>query len=99
MKKATRFLQLIYCFYAILIFALLTIFSVIAMALVLPFGREKLSPRIYKICRYWSQILYFFLGIRHEEIYEAPHHFSQAHIFVGNHNSYMDIPPIVQIVI
>ena len=97
MKKATRLLQLIYCFYAILIFALLTIFSVIAMAMVLPFGREKLSPRIYKICRYWSKILYFFLGVRHQEIYEAPHQFNHAHIFVGNHNSYMDIPPIVQL--
>jgi 1-acyl-sn-glycerol-3-phosphate acyltransferase len=97
MKKATRFLQLIYCFYAILIFAILTIFSVIAMSLVLPFGREKLSDRIYKICRYWSKILYFFLGVRHQEIYEAPHQFNQAHVFVGNHNSYMDIPPIVQL--
>ena len=67
------------------------------MSLVLPFGRENLSYRIYKICRYWSKVLYFFLGIRHQEIFEAPHQFNQAHIFVGNHNSYMDIPPIVQL--
>ncbi|MGI9137399.1 MAG: lysophospholipid acyltransferase family protein [Sediminibacterium sp.] len=75
----------------------MTILSVIAMALVLPLGKEKLSNRIYKICRYWSKILYFFLGIKHQEIFEAPHQFHQAHIFVGNHNSYMDIPPIVQL--
>lgn len=67
------------------------------MALILPLDREKLSYRIYKICRYWSKILYFFLGITHEEIFEAPHEFNQPYIFVGNHNSYMDIPPIVQL--
>ena len=67
------------------------------MALILPFGKENLSFRIYKICRYWSKILYFFLGVQHQEIFEAPHEFNQPHIFVGNHNSYMDIPPIVQL--
>ena len=97
MKKAKRGIQLIYCVYAILIFALLTILSVIAMAFILPFGREKLSDRIYKICRYWSQLLYLFLGVRHREIYESVHDFNEPHIFVGNHNSYMDIPPIVRL--
>ena len=37
------------------------------------------------------------MGVRHSEIFEAPHDFNRAHIFVGNHNSYMDIPSIVQL--
>jgi len=67
------------------------------MFLALPFGKEKLSEHVYFICRYWAKILYFFMGIRHSEIFEAPHNFNRAHVFVGNHNSYMDIPSIVQL--
>ena len=67
------------------------------MFLALPFGKEKLSEHVYFICRYWGKILYFFMGVRHSEIFEAPHDFNRAHIFVGNHNSYMDIPSIVQL--
>lgn len=37
------------------------------------------------------------MGVRHSEIFEAPHDFNRSHIFVGNHNSYMDIPSIVQL--
>jgi 1-acyl-sn-glycerol-3-phosphate acyltransferase len=67
------------------------------MFLALPFGKEKISEHVYFICRYWGKILYFFMGIRHSEIFEAPHDFTRAHVFVGNHNSYMDIPTIVQL--
>lgn len=67
------------------------------MTLVLPFGREKLSAHVYIICRYWGKILYFLLGIKHIDLFEAVHDFNRPHIFVGNHNSYMDIPTIVQL--
>jgi len=67
------------------------------MFLALPLGKEKISEHVYFICRYWGKILYFFMGIRHSEIFEAPHDFNRAHVFVGNHNSYMDIPTIVQL--
>jgi 1-acyl-sn-glycerol-3-phosphate acyltransferase len=97
MKKILKPIQLIYCLYAIIVFAGLTILSVLSMAFILPLGKEKLSNRIYLICRYWSKVLYFFLGVKHIEIYESVHNFSKPHIFVGNHNSYMDIPPIVQL--
>ncbi len=97
MKIILKVLQLIYCLYAIILFATLTILSVTAMFLVLPFGKDKLSDNVYIICRYWGKILYFFMGIRHAEIFEAAHDFNSPHIFVGNHNSYMDIPSIVQL--
>ena len=97
MKPIKKLLQLIYCIYALLVFALLTIFSAIALILIIPFGKPKLSKRVYKVCRYWAQTWYIFIGVWHKEIYEANHDFKKPHIFVANHNSYMDIPPIVQL--
>ncbi|MEY4278175.1 MAG: hypothetical protein RL377_179 [Bacteroidota bacterium] len=97
MKKVNRLLQLLYCIYALFIFAILTILAAIALLFILPFGKAKLGNRIYKVCRYWARIWYLFIGIRHKEIYEAPHHFGKPHVFVANHNSYLDIPPIVQL--
>jgi 1-acyl-sn-glycerol-3-phosphate acyltransferase len=76
---------------------MLTILSAIALILLIPFGKAKLSKRVYKVCRYWAQTWYFFIGVWHKEIYEANHDFKKPHIFVANHNSYMDIPPIVQL--
>jgi len=97
MKALKKIIQLIYCIYALIIFAILTILSAIALIMLIPFGKAKLSKRIYKVCRYWSKTWYLFIGIRHKEIFEAKHNFSKPHIFVANHNSYMDIPPIVQL--
>ena len=97
MKKIARPFQILYCIYALFIFACLTMISLFAMLFILPFGDKYLTIGIYKIGRYFSKTLYLFIGMRHQEIYEGIHHFNQAHVFVGNHNSYMDIPPIVQL--
>jgi 1-acyl-sn-glycerol-3-phosphate acyltransferase len=97
MKYILKLVQFLYCIYVIIVFASLTILSATALLFLIPFGRNKLGNRIYFVCRYWSKILYFFIGFRHIEIYEAPHEFNRPHIFVGNHNSYMDIPPVVQL--
>ena len=59
-----------------------------------PFGING-GNFIYKVCRVWSAIWYTTAGISHQEIYEAPHDSSKQHIFVANHLSYLDIPPIV----
>jgi 1-acyl-sn-glycerol-3-phosphate acyltransferase len=97
MKIVGKITQLIYCIYALTIFAILTILAAIALLLLLPFGKAKLSNRIFKICRYWGKFWYLLIGVRHKEIFEAKHHFGKPHIFVANHNSYMDIPPIVML--
>ncbi len=97
MKKVSLIFKFIYSIYALVVFAILTIISAIALLLLLPFGKAKLSKRVLKVCRYWASIWYLFIGIRHKEIFEAHHNFSRPHIFVANHNSYMDIPPIVQL--
>ncbi len=90
-------LQILYCIYALLVFAILTIISVITMLFLIPFSKSKLSKRVYKICRYWAKAFLILIGVRHIEIFEDQHDFKKPHIFVANHNSYMDIPPIVQL--
>jgi 1-acyl-sn-glycerol-3-phosphate acyltransferase len=50
---------------------------------------------IYKVCRVWSAIWYTTVGISHQEIHEVPHDKKKQYIFVANHLSYLDIPPIV----
>lgn len=97
MKTILRPIQFLYCCYALFVFALLTIISLLSMLITLPLGEKNLTKRIYKIARYFSKALYLFLGMRHKEIYEGKHHFDKPHVFVGNHNSYMDIPPIVRL--
>jgi 1-acyl-sn-glycerol-3-phosphate acyltransferase len=75
---------------------------VIIMIIALPwviagsfFGRITGGNFIYKVCKVWGYTWYFFVGIRHKNIYEVPHDTSNTYIFVANHSSYMDIPPIV----
>jgi 1-acyl-sn-glycerol-3-phosphate acyltransferase len=63
----------------------------------LPFGRVKGGNLIYHLCKIWAGVWYFFLGVRHQEIHEIEHEKSQQYIFISNHNSYMDIPPVVLI--
>jgi 1-acyl-sn-glycerol-3-phosphate acyltransferase len=50
---------------------------------------------IYKICKFWAGTWYISVGIFHKEVYENPHNKSKQYIFVGNHISYLDIPPII----
>jgi 1-acyl-sn-glycerol-3-phosphate acyltransferase len=59
------------------------------------FGKIKAGNLVYKICNAWGTAWYFLIGIKHKEIYEAPHDKTKQYIFVANHSSYMDIPSIV----
>jgi 1-acyl-sn-glycerol-3-phosphate acyltransferase len=75
------------------------------MLLVFPFimlsllwGKIRGGNMIYQLCRFWGHAWYILVGVRHKEIYEAPHDRKRRqYIFVANHISYMDIPPIVMI--
>ncbi|HNJ58394.1 MAG TPA: 1-acyl-sn-glycerol-3-phosphate acyltransferase, partial [Chitinophagaceae bacterium] len=44
---------------------------------------------IYKICNVWARVWYFFVGVKHQEIYETEHEVNKQYIFVANHISYM----------
>ena len=95
MKIILRPLQILYCLYALLTFVLI-------MLLVLPFvvaasffGEIKGGNVIYKICGIWGKIWYLMVGMTYKNIYDVPHDPTGKYIFVANHISYMDIPPVV----
>ena len=95
MKWIWKPLQFLYCLYAFLFFVILTLIAFPLVMIALSFGKIKGGNIIYRICKYWAWIWYLFIGIRHQEIYESTHNTNQQYIFVGNHSSYIDIPPIV----
>lgn len=97
MKPFLRALQYLYCVYALLCFVLLMFLVFPFVMLALFFGKLTGGNIIYQLCRFWGMAWYFFTGIRHKEIYEHPHDRNRQYIFVANHISYMDIPPIVRI--
>ena len=97
MKPLLKIIQLIYCAYAFLLFVLimLLVFPFVLMALA--FGKIKGGNIIYALCMIWAKTWYLLIGIRHQEIFETPHDYNRQYIFVANHCSYMDIPPLVLI--
>jgi 1-acyl-sn-glycerol-3-phosphate acyltransferase len=97
MKMFLRSVQYIYCVYALACFILIMFLVFPFVMLALLFGKLRGGNIIYQLCRFWGIIWYFLVGIRHREIYEHPHDRSKQYIFVANHISYMDIPPIVRI--
>ena len=94
MKFLLKPLQYLYCIYALLVFIAIMFVALPFVLIASAFG-VKGGNFIYKICFIWARAWYLFIGIRHKEIYEAPHDTTQQYIFVANHISYMDIQPIV----
>jgi 1-acyl-sn-glycerol-3-phosphate acyltransferase len=90
-------LQWIYCAYAFVLFVsiMLVVFPFVLIALSL--GKITGGNLIYKLCMIWARSWYFLIGIHHKEIFEYPHDHTRQYIFVANHISYMDIPPLVLI--
>ena len=72
---------------------MLAVFPFVLFSLL--FGKIKGGNLIYKVCKIWGQVWYFFVGIKHQNIYEFPHDASRQYIFVANHISYIDIPPAI----
>lgn len=97
MKGLRRLAQIIYCCYALTCFVLLMFLVFPFIMLSLLWGKITGGNMIYQLCRFWGHAWYVLVGVRHEEIYEQPHDRSRRYIFVANHISYMDIPPIVMI--
>lgn len=53
---------------------------------------------VYKISRFWADVFFLMLGIRHWNIYEEPHDRNAEYIFVSNHISYLDIPMMMKVI-
>lgn len=97
MKRLLRLLQFAYCLYALLLFIILMFLALPFILLALVFGKIRGGNILYQVCRLWGHSWYLLTGMTHKEIYEAPHDRTKQYIFVANHISYMDIPPIVLI--
>jgi 1-acyl-sn-glycerol-3-phosphate acyltransferase len=94
-KILIRVIQFIYSIYALLVFIALMMIVFVLVLFFLLFGKIRSGNLVYKACNVWGRAWYFFIGIRHREIYEVPHDKNRQYIFVANHSSYMDIPCIV----
>ncbi len=96
MAMFRRTLRGLFSIYGFLVFLalLLVVFPFVVLASL--FGKVKGGNMIYDICEVWADIGMAFWGIRHRNIYEAPHHPGHPLVFVFNHNSYMDIPVIMK---
>ena len=86
----------IYSIYALLTFIILMFLLFPFIALSSFFGKVDGGNMIYRICRFWADVVLLLWGIKHKNIFEAPKSNSHAVIFVFNHISYMDIPFILK---
>jgi 1-acyl-sn-glycerol-3-phosphate acyltransferase len=92
MKSARSFAGIIFSIYAFAVF-LLVMFLIFPFIIIASFfGRVSGGNFIYLLCRFWADTCLLLWGIRHKNLYEAPHDPSRSCIFVFNHISYMDIP-------
>lgn len=97
MNLLLKAVQLLYCAYAFILFVLIMLFVFPFVLIALCFGKITGGNLIYQLCSLWASTWYFLIGIRHEELFESPHDSTRQYIFVANHISYMDIPPLVLI--
>ena len=95
MKYLLKPLQWIYSIYALLIFIVLMLIALPFVIAASFFGKINGGNFIYKVCRLWGFTWYFFVGIRHRNVYESKPDTSSHYVFVANHLSYLDIPPAV----
>ena len=93
MKFLLKPLQWIYCLYALIMFIVLMLGMLPLVIIALFLGKIKGGNLIYKACKIWGFLWYFFVGLKHKNIYEVTHDSKRQYIFVANHISYLDIPP------
>jgi 1-acyl-sn-glycerol-3-phosphate acyltransferase len=96
MKFIIKLFQFLYNIYALILF-------IVLMLIVFPFvlvaslwGKIKGGNFIYDICRLWTDIWFFLIGVFHKNIFLSPLDHSKQYIFVANHISYIDIPTILK---
>jgi len=60
------------------------------------FGKIKGGNFIYALCRVWTDIWLFFIGVFHKNIFLSFLDTDKQYIFIANHISYLDIPVILK---
>jgi 1-acyl-sn-glycerol-3-phosphate acyltransferase len=94
MKIIKTVFHFLFSIYGLLTFIAIMFLALPFVLLATPFG-VKGGNFIYKVCKLWAGTWYVTVGIWHKNIYHYPHNNKKQYIFVANHASYMDIPPIV----
>jgi 1-acyl-sn-glycerol-3-phosphate acyltransferase len=94
MRKIIGFIYSIYAF-IVFIAVMLILFPFFVVASF--FGKIKGGNMMYSICRIWADVVLFFWGIYHKNIFEAPKVKDHATIFVFNHISFIDIPIMMKV--
>lgn len=94
MQFFVKIVHFLYNIYAAVVFVSLMLLIMPVVVVASFFGKMQGGNIIYALCRFWARACFFCWGIRHQNIYEAPHDRSQEYIFVSNHISYIDIPVI-----
>jgi 1-acyl-sn-glycerol-3-phosphate acyltransferase len=90
MRVLLKPLQILYVFYAMILFVVFMIPVFIWSLLVLPFGRIKSGNLIYEACMVWADLWFPLVMIRHKNIFLERSGKHQACIYVSNHISYLD---------
>ena len=86
----------LYVIYALLMFVVLMIIVLPIVVVGSFFGKIRGGNFIFKLCGIWGDLWFFFIGIRHRNLFEVPHDKKKHYIFVANHISYLDAPIIVK---
>lgn len=89
-----KILKFIYSIYALITFIVVMFLAFPFIIIGAAFG-VKGGNFIYKVFWCWASLWYITIGVWHKTLYENPHDKTKQYIFVANHISYMDIPPIV----
>ena len=96
MKLLLKPFQILYFFYACILF-LVTMILVFPFVIIASFfGNISGGNAIYRLCVLWGDVWCFLIGIHHRNIYESPEEKGRQYIFVANHISYLDAPVIVK---
>lgn len=90
-----RLLQILYAVYAFLVFVCLVIIAFPITIVCTFFGKVRGGNMMYGCYRLCFQFWYLVTGVQHRDIYEAKEDRTKQYIFVANHISYMDIPPVL----
>lgn len=96
MKQLIFPFRILFSLYGFILFIvlLLLLFPLVIVASF--FGKIRGGNFIYKICQFWADSMMIIWGIRHRNIFEAPHDKNKQYVFIFNHISYMDIPIIMK---
>jgi 1-acyl-sn-glycerol-3-phosphate acyltransferase len=98
MKYFIKPIQYVYAVYAMILFVVI-LFLVIPFVIIASlFGKITGGNIVMNIAHGWADVWLFLIGMHHVRIVEQEMREHQPYIFVGNHNSYMDIPQMLKAV-